>query len=526
MGNEKGLPANWRERIEGKKVVLYNTGVASLLNGGEKHIEKIAQVLDIFRSQSEVVLWWRPHPLELTTVASMRPDLAKKYESVRRSYEKENWGILDTSADVHRAIAVSDAYYGDWSSLIHLYKATGKPILLSNDDALRECDKNSLVVQDFVIIGNFLWFISATMNMLFCMKLENFEVEEAIKIPYGNIFDMYVTYRIVNVGEYLILIPGCGKWVIRFRIQDKKFDKVDVGNWSNSTKFGAYSVNNGYVYAVPAFDNRLIKYDVEENKIVDEIVLTDNKNELFLETNIYCNDEYIYAVKSADNCMYKYSVSKDSYEIIRLIGEEFKLGSINKVGSSFLLTSRNKNELILWDESRNETTKMELPCEFILGGIPYSDIVVYGNQAFLFPNSSNMILKADLNNLSVCKYLEYERNEQVNKESYFTCAKLFGNRIYAFNNIENNWVVIEPDTNMVETYNAELSGNVTDIIKEQFLFGTDNLEERPFFERENVYFYTLHNFLASVTHEKTDVGSKVEKKRCGEYIHKKMTEQI
>jgi len=41
-------------------------------------------------------------------------------------------GIYDDTGDLHRAICYSDAYYGDLSSVIVLYKNTGKPIMLEN----------------------------------------------------------------------------------------------------------------------------------------------------------------------------------------------------------------------------------------------------------------------------------------------------------------------------------------------------------------------------------------------------------
>ena len=40
--------------------------------------------------------------------------------------------IFDDTADMNRAIAISDAYYGDPSSLVELYKKTGKPIMIEN----------------------------------------------------------------------------------------------------------------------------------------------------------------------------------------------------------------------------------------------------------------------------------------------------------------------------------------------------------------------------------------------------------
>ena len=133
METDKIFPANWKEVVWGKKVILYNTGVSSLLGGREKRIEKMKWVFHVFKEHPEVVLWWRPHPLELSILQSMLPELEEQYREVRRWYQKENIGILDESADLNRAIAVSDAYYGTWSSVAELYKVAEKPALFENN---------------------------------------------------------------------------------------------------------------------------------------------------------------------------------------------------------------------------------------------------------------------------------------------------------------------------------------------------------------------------------------------------------
>ena len=50
-------------------------------------------------------------------------------------YRAGGWGIYDDSADLNRAIAISDAYYGDPSSVVELFKKVGKPVMLQNVDA-------------------------------------------------------------------------------------------------------------------------------------------------------------------------------------------------------------------------------------------------------------------------------------------------------------------------------------------------------------------------------------------------------
>lgn len=533
MGMEKGLPENWRERIAGKKVILYNTSIGNLLSGGEKHIDKISQVLDTFRSQSEVVLWWRPHPLELSTVESMRPDLAIKYKAVRNKYEEEDWGILDISADVHRAIAISDAYYGDWSSLIHLYEVTGKPILLSNDEVMEQDVKFSFDVQDFVIADNCLWFISASMNLLFCMDIKTFEVIEAIKIPYGNVFDKYVTYCIANVGEYLVLIPGCGKWFIRFSIRDRRFDAIDFGKWSASTKFGSYCIHGGYLYTVPTFDNRIVKYDVKENVIVSEKKIKDINKRLFLETNTDYYEKSMYAVEGLSNCVYKYNIEEETCDVIQIEGEALRFGGIKKINDSFLITLADKNEMIMWEEKNNRTITIEgLPTDFYRGDRPYSDIVVCGSNAFLFPNTANMILKLDSNTLKVEKLSDDKKDEKTGYYSHVTCAKLDERKIYAFNAKENCWLVADTDTNEIEQYEIKVKNEILDGINSYSIFRVldDENENKNgrFIEREDSNFYSLQYFVKNIISnfqiEIRNVEKEADTLLCGRKIHAKMLE--
>lgn len=132
------ISEEWRKVIQKddgswKKIVLYNTSVQALLEHSEKMIEKINDVLTIFKeNQEEIALLWRPHPLMEATIKSVRPRLWEKYLKIVEKYQREGWGIYDDTADLERAIALSDAYYGDGSSLVQLYQETGKPAMIQN----------------------------------------------------------------------------------------------------------------------------------------------------------------------------------------------------------------------------------------------------------------------------------------------------------------------------------------------------------------------------------------------------------
>ena len=79
-----------------------------------------------------MALLWRPHPLIPSTIKTMKPQLWESYEKVVNKYQEEGWGIYDDSADLDRAVAISDAYYGDMSSVVQVYQETGKPVMIQN----------------------------------------------------------------------------------------------------------------------------------------------------------------------------------------------------------------------------------------------------------------------------------------------------------------------------------------------------------------------------------------------------------
>lgn len=137
------IPAEWLRIIEKpdgswKKIVFYNTGVSALLLHSEEMLYKMKSVFGIFKeNRDEVVLLWRPHPLIQATIESMRPLLWKMYKEIVEKYKEEGWGIYDDTAKLDRAIALSDAYYGDGSSVVQMYQQTGKPIMIQNVDVVK-----------------------------------------------------------------------------------------------------------------------------------------------------------------------------------------------------------------------------------------------------------------------------------------------------------------------------------------------------------------------------------------------------
>lgn len=132
------IPEEWNRIIKkadgtNKKIVFYNICINPMLKYGEQMLEKIKTVLALFKeNKEEIVLLWRPHPLMESTIVSMRPQLWDDYKKIKDNYLAEGWGIYDDTPDIDRAIILSDAYYGDESSVVSMYKKTGKLIMIQN----------------------------------------------------------------------------------------------------------------------------------------------------------------------------------------------------------------------------------------------------------------------------------------------------------------------------------------------------------------------------------------------------------
>lgn len=138
---EEALPGDWKELLGGgnKKVIFFNTHLSRLMKeNSDGFFKKMEWVFRIFGRRDDVVLLWRPHPLSLDTAKSMNPGAVRPYLDLVEQYKKEKIGIYDDSGDLHRAVKLADAYYGDRSSVTELFRQQGKPVMIMDCEVLEE----------------------------------------------------------------------------------------------------------------------------------------------------------------------------------------------------------------------------------------------------------------------------------------------------------------------------------------------------------------------------------------------------
>lgn len=163
-----------------KKIIFYNTSINGLLHHEDKMLAKMQDVFRIFKeNKDEVALLWRPHPLIQSTISSMRPELWEEYKKIVDRYLGEGWGIYDDTADLNRAIALSDAYYGDASSVVRLFRASGKMTFIQKAEVIYSSwDENhiDLNFRGYVRRKDKLYFANVEFNGLFELSLDTYEI--------------------------------------------------------------------------------------------------------------------------------------------------------------------------------------------------------------------------------------------------------------------------------------------------------------------------------------------------------------
>lgn len=132
-------PESWKEFIQGRKVIMYNTSLSALHRVTSLVLKKMKYIFSCFQKHKEVALLWRPHPLFEADLEQFFPSLLPEYHELKQWFMDEKIGIFDDTPDIAMAVANSDAYLGESSSsVVAMFGFVGKPIFLADEYLLWE----------------------------------------------------------------------------------------------------------------------------------------------------------------------------------------------------------------------------------------------------------------------------------------------------------------------------------------------------------------------------------------------------
>lgn len=433
------IPKEWFRIIrrpdgKWKKIILYNTGVSALLQYNEHMLAKIQNVLGIFwENRDEVALLWRPHPLIKATISSMRPKLWAAYEMIVERYRREGWGIYDDTADVDRAVVLSDAYYGDGSSVVQLYRKTGKFTLLQNVHSLPE-NNYSLAMDNIVEYRGEWWFLALKDNGIYRMNKETFEAALVVRIPWDDHSWMPQYGKIYIYKNKIFIIP----WVpIKIAVYNMEAQRLYYLDYEKETVnrgmvFCEGIIDGNKLYLIPcAYENILcINMDSEEIEYIrlDEALHEKRKKHLYAWGGVFFDKKTIYMTMLDSDRIIGYELKTDKVDVYQ--SKLLTGGGAGICGDedNVWIVPKRADRIIHWDKKRKTADIIKgFPKGYQPGEFSFYKLQSYKENLYLLPRGANMVIvfNKDRRKIGGLKLGEVQADTKNFYDKYFRYANVW-----------------------------------------------------------------------------------------------------
>lgn len=454
------IPEEWLKVIQKpdgsyKKIIFYNTSVTALLRHDEQMLKKMESVFQTFyENRDEVALLWRPHPLMESTLVSMRPQLWEEYRKIRDKYREESWGIYDDTADMDRAVILSDMYYGDGSSIVQLYQKTGKPMMMQNVEIISESEEVLLSTYHIAIIGNDVYFAAKNDFGIFKYDRQTNKTEQICieSYPIGDISSRFAFGGTVICDGKVVFAPYICSKILLYDIYAKATKVIDVDQALHTDKKRWYYVKtaaalDNSIYFICGMYSEILCFDIRTLQIN---VVDAWKKALVLETGM---KEFIGVNTGGDVCIVGKSlwvpVNYNNYileinmktqktNIYKINVPQMRFLTICFDGSYFWLTGE-KQVVVKWSKLDGQVKLYDrFPDgfqKFLKEGYweqLFSRSFYQDGYVYLFPLAGNMVLKIQAETGQMKMIYQWDK-----LESCYTVEKWDENTFYIETGDEN-----------------------------------------------------------------------------------------
>lgn len=421
-----------------KKVVFYNTSIGALLQHERKMLEKMKDVFKTFKeSRNDVALLWRPHPLIKATIESMRPQLWKEYKELVEWYREERWGIYDDSADMNRAVTLSDAYYGDESSVLRLFYNTKKQAMVQDvgidlkDKKFRISFEDAVFEQENIIFPAWDYDTICSYNLKtgITKKLSGYVPEDIFK---QHVYGSVCKY---DQSKYLFA-PLFGHQILLYNAEYNKFSYIGLDNIKDEDfkLFFSTIKYKKYVYLLPGTYKSIVRFDCESetieyfNACIDELKRFVVKGKEFFRHGCGLIDDNLFLASRNSNHILKFNLSFNTSTLIKVGTDNYSYTAICSEGKNCWLAASNGN-IIRWSSVNHDCEVIKKPEDVILNeDIPYSDLLYYKDKIYVIPYSANDGIEININTGKACALGLNDSNESI--RGFF--GEIYNNRLYTY----------------------------------------------------------------------------------------------
>ena len=479
----KKVSASWEKLIQGRKVILYNVSLSSVLKFGERALQKMKYVFECFAKRNDVVLLWRPHPLMNATLKSMRLDLYEKYKGLEKEFVAKGIGILDETPDINMAVAIANAYLGeDSSSVVHLFGIAGKPIFFTSEIMLWKNpsfdELGSVRFGHMIFEDEEAWFIAEGYNALCRMNLATGEITPVVKFEDFPI-KIGLYSRFLKIDNTILFSPSNAKEICEYNIETQRCKKIPFDNPLKYANFGHIIQYKNYAFLIPWYYPAILRYDLETGECK---YYTDCLKELLAYRTPgheallgdYCIREQKLLLPSVQtNKILEFDMETGEHRI-------YTAGKKNE-GNAFIIENGDEYWLIPWKtrtivkwnyQTGKWKSYTDYPEKFSCGGdwnsgdtYMFSGAIKINNNIWLFPYYANMVLRLNLSTEKIEKadvelpYGFYDRKSSfyMQQPNFFNAFASGNNTIAALSAYDRSLVHVDTVTKTCRLQPCRLS---------------------------------------------------------------------
>lgn len=374
---EHEIPKEWRKKIAGKKVILFNVSINGILQNKRYALGKIRYVLSCFENRDDVVLLWRPHPLVEATLKSMRSEMYEEYMSIKKSFIRKGKGIFDETGDAGISAVVADAYLGEYaSSMVHYFGVLGKPVMYIDWKVVEDKRKDNdyLSFNTYFRSGNDISFVPLNAgfeNQLYRMNLDSGKLEKVMTFP-GSVYNIGgAYYGIKRIKNKIVLVPHNAEDIYIYDLDREQGIKIILSESKSKVStmmFDEAVEYKGELFLLPRCYPAIVKLNLQSLEIsefrecIKPFLLDDTTKQMF-NWAFFKKEQYLYLASCNDSRILIFNMQDGNYEIKKIGNYPYGYSRMIYDGQYFWLGGYKTNHIVRWEEDSGEVKEYTYPIE-------------------------------------------------------------------------------------------------------------------------------------------------------------------
>lgn len=557
-GNKDALPEEWKDILGDKKALMLNTSLYQFLQDGEAYLQKSAHLFDVVKRRDDVVIIWRPHPLLMSTIESMRPELMAMYQELQQTFVDEQIGIFDTTPDIINTVAAVDGYIGETSSsVVNLFEAAGKPLFILNNYIMEDFSpeqKRQVLISSCHKIGDDYYCTSADCSGVFVVNGNEWnEMKKKTSLPSVAKWKSASIYGTV-VDEKVYFAPTCAEEFIAYDIQQNEAKQISSVRSKRVLNYQFAATYNNKVFYLPNTTKYIAEYDVERDTWTEyhepiQALQRDVTERIFEDVRgRFVEGKHIWMTNLYSNRVLRFDMEMASYQIYEIGDTSARYSGVAVVEDKLYLSDAYSGRIQVWDYEAGEILDIyNMPNGYHVFSnmqgrvIAHSQLWVANNRLFAIPATSNVLVQIDLQTGATSIVAKELWNDVLESTNYYDTKICF---VVGFSQlVDDNTLLIQKrrDASLLEvnTQTGEYQIHHPKLAPgelEKLLDGEDGFEKLytngEFARRESRYF-SFEAFLDDLVNDRLKDAMARQKKAvetmavnldgtCGEKVHEFM----